>query len=225
VEGNGGDLTISDIHGKIDLQGDYTGDTHLERADQSVHFRSSRTDLELARLPGDLSLNGDSLHATQIVGPVRVVCSRSKDIEMSQVYGDTYIEDRDARVELDMAGSYPVEIKNQKGDVEVSLPPNATQTVDARTHNGDIVSDFPLEISGDDDKRMTGTIGKGGPKLVLSTEHADLRLRKGEEAAPLSTLSTPPKAPAAPKAPAVPPAPGVQHLKTSKGTDATPVAQ
>jgi hypothetical protein len=128
------------------------------------------------------------------------------------------MEDRDARVELDMAGSYPVEVKNQKGDVEVSLPPNAAQTVDARTHNGDIVSDFPLEISGDDDKRMTGAIGKGGPKLVLSTEHADLRLRKGEEAGPL----TPPKAPAAPKAP---PAPGVQHLKTSKSTEATPVAQ
>jgi hypothetical protein len=46
VEGNGGDLTLSDIHGKVRLQGDYTGDTHLERADQTVHFHTSRTDLE-----------------------------------------------------------------------------------------------------------------------------------------------------------------------------------
>jgi DUF4097 and DUF4098 domain-containing protein YvlB len=222
VEGNGGDLTISDIRGKVDVQGDYTGDTHLERASQSVHFHSSRTDLELARLPGDLSLNGDSLHATQVVGPVRVVCNRSKDIELSQVYGDTYIEDRDARVEIDMAGSYPVEIKNNKGDIEVSLPPNAAQTVDAHTHNGDIVSDFPLQISGDDDKTMTGNIGKGGPKLVLSTEHADLRLRKGEEAPPLSSLAAPPKAPAAPKAPE---APHVPHLKALKGETSTPVTQ
>jgi DUF4097 and DUF4098 domain-containing protein YvlB len=223
VEGNGGDLTLSDIHGKVDLEGDYTGDTHLERASQSVHFHSSRTDMELARLPGDLSLNGDALHITQVVGPIRVVCSRSKDIEMSQVYGDTYIEDRDARVELDMGGSYPVEVKNLKGDVEVSLPPGAGQTVDARTHNGDIVSDFPLAISGENDKTMTGTIGKGGPKLVLSTEHADLRLRKGEEVPPLSTLSAPPAAPAAPKAP--PAAPGVPHLKASKGAEVAPVNQ
>jgi len=223
VEGNGGDLTLSDIHGKVDLQGDYTGDTHLERADQSVHFRSSRTDLAFARLPGDMSLNGDSLHATQVVGPVRVVCSRSKDIDMSQVYGDTYVEDRDARVELDMAGSYPVEVKNNKGDVEVSLPPNASATVDARTHNGDIVSDFPLEISGDDNKTMTGNIGKGGPKLVLSTEHADLKLHKGDEAPPLPALAGgAPKVPAAPKAPA---APGAPHIKPSKGEVATPVAQ
>jgi DUF4097 and DUF4098 domain-containing protein YvlB len=224
VEGDGGDLTISDIHGKVTLQGDYTGDTHLERVDQAVHFHSSRTDLEFARLPGDMSLDSDSIHATQVVGPVRVILSSSKDIEMSQVYGDTQIEDHDGRVELDMAGSYVVDVKNRKGDVEISLPPNATQTVDARTRNGDIVSDFPLEISGDDDKTATGNIGKGdGPKLTLYTEHADLRIRKEDEAPPpLPGLSPVPRVPAVPK---VPLAPGAPHLKASKGETPAPVAQ
>jgi Putative adhesin/Domain of unknown function (DUF5668) len=218
VDGNGGDLTLTDIHGKVIMEGDYTGDTHLERADQAVHFHSSRTDLEFARLPGDMSLDGDSLHATEVVGPVRVVCSRSKDIEMSQVSGDTHIEDRDARVELGMSGSYPVEIKNEKGDIEVSLPANAGFTVDARTHNGDIVSDFPLQTSGDEDKTATGNIGKGGPKLVLSTSHADIKLSKSTQES---------EAPAAPKptAPAKPAAPGVPHLKSSKAEPAEPVNQ
>ncbi len=240
VEGDGGDLTISDIHGKVTLQGDYTGDTHVERADQMVHFHSSRTDLEFARLPGDMSLNGDALHATQVVGPVRVVCSRSKDIEMSQVFGDTHIEDHDARVELDMAGSYPVYVKNKKGDIEVSLPTGAGMSVDARTHNGDVVSDFPLEISGDEDKVMTGTIGKGGPKLTISTEHADLRLRKGSDAPPMPAVPVAPTAPKAskagkdasalkqPAAPAVqgaPAAPAVPHLKPSKVEPAKTITQ
>jgi DUF4097 and DUF4098 domain-containing protein YvlB len=223
VEGNGGDLTLSDIHGKVTLQGDYTGDTHLERVDQTIHFHSSRTDIELARLAGDLSLNGDSLHATQIAGPVRIVCSTSKDIELSQVFGDTHIEDHDARIELDMGGSYPVEVKNNKGDVELSLPPGVAVTVDARTHNGDIVSDFPLAVSGDEDKTMTGSIGKGGPKVSLYTEHADLKIRKGDETPTLPSLSGLPKAQPAPKAP---PAPGAPHLKASKGdTPAQPVTQ
>jgi DUF4097 and DUF4098 domain-containing protein YvlB len=222
VDGNGGDVTLSDIHGKVVIQGDYTGDTHVERADQAVHFHTSRTDLEFARLPGDMSLNGDSLHATEVVGPVRVICSRSKDIEMSQVSGDTHIEDRDARVELGMSGSYPVEIKNEKGDVEISLPTNAGYTVDAHAHNGDIVSDFPtVEISGDEDKRATGTIGKGGPKLEISTSHADLKLRKGEDEA---RAPAPPKAPAAKDA-ASPKTPAVPHLKTPKGETAAPVSQ
>jgi DUF4097 and DUF4098 domain-containing protein YvlB len=221
VEGDGGDLTISDIHGKVTLQGEYGGDIHLEHADQAILFHSSRTEMELGRLPGDMSMTLDSLHVTQVVGPIHVV-THSKDIEMSQVYGDTHIEDKDARVELDMAGSYPVEVKNNKGDVEISLPPGAGMSVDAKTHNGDVVSDFPLEISGDEDKTMTGNIGKGGPRLVLSTEHADLRLRKGDEVPPLPALSGAPKAPSAPK---TPPVPGAPHLKTSKGETATPVAQ
>ena len=220
VEGNGGDVTLSDIHGKVTMLGDYTGDTHVERVDRTVHFHSSRTDMEFARLPGDMSLDGDSLHATQVIGPVRVICARSKDIEMSQVYGDTHIEDRDARVELGMAGSYAVDVKNTKGDVEVSLPPGAGESVDARTHNGDIVSDFPLQISGDEDKTASGTIGKGGPRLVISTEHADLRLRKGDDSGPMPALSKTPEG----KSPAAPNAPGVPHLKSSKG-EAKPVAQ
>ncbi len=217
VDGNGGDLTLSDIHGTVVLQGDYTGDTHLERADQSVHFHSSRTDLEMVRLPGDLTLNGDSLHAAQVVGPVRLICSRSKDVEMTQVYGDTHIEDEDARVELGLAGAYAVEIKNHKGDVEVSLPPGTNQSVDARTRNGDIVSDFPLEISGDENKAATGNIGKGGPKIVLSTDQADLRIRKGEAAGPIPPVSSVPKVPSVPKPPALP-LPGGKTFRSESRT-------
>ena len=220
LEGNGGDLTLSDIHGKVNLQGEYGGDIHLERVDQEVLFRSSRTDLGLARLPGDMSMTLDSLHVTQVAGPIHVV-THSKDIEMTQVYGETRIEDRDGRVELDMAGAFPVEVKNNKGDVEVSLPPSVNATVEMRTHNGDIVSDFPLQISGDENKTMTGNLGNGGPRLVLSTEHADLGLHKGNEAAPLPPLP----APGAIKTPAPPPAPKVPHLKPSKGEEASPVAQ
>ncbi|MFC5861288.1 DUF4097 family beta strand repeat-containing protein [Acidicapsa dinghuensis] len=217
VEGNGSDLTISDIHGKVNLQGEYSGDIHLERIDQDILFHSSRTDMGFARLPGDMSMTLDSLHITQVAGPIHIE-THSKDIEMSQVYGDTNIEDRDGRVELDMAGAYQVEVKNNKGDVEVSLPPGVNQTVDMRTHNGDIVSDFPLQITGDENKTMTGNVGNGGPRLVLSTEHADLGLHKGDVAGPLPAV--------APRVPGAPPSPKVPHLKASKSeATPTPVSQ
>jgi DUF4097 and DUF4098 domain-containing protein YvlB len=215
LEGNGGDLTLSDIHGKVVLQGEYTGDTHLERVSQSFHFHSSRTDMDIERLPGDLSLNSDTLHATQVIGPVRLA-TRSKDIELNQVTGETHIQDRNGRVELDMAGSFPVEVKNEKGDVEIALPANANVTVDAHTHNGDIVSDFPLTVNGEEDKTLAGNIGKGGPKVEVSTEHADLRIRKAGDAAP-------PAAPATPKAPAPPK--NVPHLKTQKAEEPATVSQ
>jgi len=221
VEGSGGDLTLTDIHGNTTVQGDYSN-VHLERADQPVHFHSSRTDLELGRLPGDLSLTMESLHVTEVVGPVRVI-THSKDIEMTQVYGDSHIEDKDGRVELDLAGSYSAEVKDNKGDIDITLPPGASVDVDGRTHNGDVVSDFPLTISGDEDKRITGNIGKGGPKLVISTDNADLHLRKGTEApGPVPSIAAAPKAPPAPPTPG---APGVPHLKSSKAAPVQPVTQ
>jgi len=231
LEGSGGDLTLSDIHGKVNLQGEYGGDVHLERVDQTIHFHSSRTDMELGRLPGDMSMSMDNLHVTQVVGPVRIV-THSKDIEMNQVFGEVHIEDKNARVELEMAGSYPVEVKNMKGDVEVSLPAGSGVTVDARTKNGDIVSDFPLSIMGDESKTASGIIGKGGPQLSLSTEHADLRIRKGGDAVAVPAAPAPPKltvVPSAPKAPSAPKVvgapPAVPHLKPSKSDTPTTVTQ
>ena len=72
------------------------------------------------------------------------VTTHSKDVDLSQIYGDTYVEDRDGRISVEPAGNYAVEAKNSKGDVEVTLPPNASASVNARTHNGDIVSDYPM---------------------------------------------------------------------------------
>ena len=141
---------------------------------------------------------------------------------MSQVYGDTHIEDKDARVEVEMAGSYPLEVKNIKGDIEVSIPQGAGYTVDAHTHNGDIVSDFPLQTSGDENKTTTGNIGKGGPRLALSTEHADVRIRKGGDISAPPAVATTSRAPSASKA--SPPA-GVPHLKTPKAEPVQPVSQ
>ena len=221
VEGTGGDLTITDVHGNTTVQGDYSN-VHLERADQPVHFHSSRTEMELGRLPGDLSLSLESLHVTEVVGPIRVI-THSKDIEMAQVYGETHIEDKDGRVELDLAGSYSAEVKNDKGDIDITLPPGANVDVDGKTHNGDVVSDFPLTISGDEDKRIEGNVGKGGPKLTISTNNADLHLRRGSETpGPLPAIGAAPRPPEMPREPA---APGVPHLKTSKAQPAQPVTQ
>lgn len=217
AQGVGDDVTISDIRGKVLLDGEYAGDIHLERVDKEIHFHSSRTDMELGRLPGDLSMDLDSLHATQLVGPIRLV-TRSKDIELDQVYGQSYVEDSDGRVEMDMAGSYPTEVKNNKGDIEIAIPAGANLQVNGRTHNGDIVSDFPLTISGNDSKTITGAIGKGGVQLTLTDENADLRLRKGDNAPP-----APPPVSAAVSAAPLPP--GVPRLKVSKGQSAVSVTQ
>ena len=94
--------------------------------------------------------------------------------------------------------------------MEITLPPNASATIDGRTHNGDIVSDYPLNISGEESKTVTGRIGGGyGQDRGLSTDVGDVHIKKG------TGFTTESEAPGAPEAPNAP-SPNAKHLKAPK---------
>jgi hypothetical protein len=158
--------------------GEILGDVHMENVSGPVHLHTSVTDLQVAELPGDLTLNSDDLRVTEAKGQVRVV-THSKDVDLSQIYGDTYVEDRDGRISVEPAGNYSVDAKNSKGDVEVTLPPNASATVDGRTRNGDMFPTLRFPSAATRTRRSPGKIGSGGSKIVLSTDNGDLRIKKG----------------------------------------------
>ena len=218
ADGDLNDFTLSEIKGKVSQSGEIRGDVHLESVTGPVHLHTSVTDLQVAELPGDLTLDSDNLRVAEAKGQVRVE-THSKDVDLSQIYGDTYVEDRDGRISVEPAGNYGVEAKNSKGDVEVTLPPNASASVNGHTRNGDIVTEFELPISGDESKAVSGRIGSGEAKITVSTDVGDLRIKKG------STFPEAPEvanAPAAPKAPASPNAP---HLRVPKAIPPQPVTQ
>ena len=218
ADGDCNDLTLSEIKGRVSLSGQIFGEAHVENVTGPVSVHTSITDVQIAELPGDLTFDSDNLRVNESKGLVHVV-THSKDVDLSQIYGDSYVEDRDGRISVEPAGAYNVEAKNSKGDVELTLPPNASGTVDGRTHNGDIVSEFGLAISGDEDKSVSGRIGSGNSRIVLSTSNGDLNIKKGPAfpAAPaVANALAPPSAPAPPNA---------RHLKAPKVPPPQPVAQ
>ena len=218
TDGDINDLTLSEIKGKITQNGEILGDVHIESTAGPIHLHTSVTDLQVAELPGDLTLNSDDLRVTEAKGQVRVT-THSKDVDLSQIYGDTYVEDRDGRISVEPAGNYAVEAKNSKGDVELTLPPTASASVNARTHNGDIVSDFPLPSMEGENKSATFQIGSGSSRIVLSTDNGDVRIKKG------SAFPAIPPPPAVGAAPSAPEAPKAQHLKAPKPLPPQPVTQ
>jgi DUF4097 and DUF4098 domain-containing protein YvlB len=212
TDGDMNDFTLSEIKGKVTQSGEILGDVHLENVSGPVHLHTSVTDLQVAELPGDLTLNSDDLRVTEAKGQVRVV-THSKDVDLSQISGDITVEDRDGRIAVEPAGNFSVDAKNSKGDVEVTLPPSASATVDGRTRNGDIFTEYGLPIAGEESKTVSGKIGSGGSRIVLSTDNGDLRIKKGSAF------------PAAPPAPAAEAPPNAPHLKAPKAPPAQPVTQ
>ena len=218
-DGDINDLTLSEIKGKITQNGEILGDVHIENSGGPIHLHTSVTDLQVGALPGDLTLNSDDLRVTEAKGPVRVT-THSKDVDLSQIYGDSYAEDRDGRISIEPAGNYAVEAKNSKGDVELTLPPNASASVNARTHNGDIVSDYNMPSMDDsDNKTVAFQIGSGGNRIVLTTDNGDIHIKKG------SAFPATPPPPVVGEGPNAPETPKAPHLKTPKALPPQPVTQ
>jgi hypothetical protein len=105
-----------------------------------------------------------------------------------------------------------IQVDNRKGDVQIYLPDKAGFQVDARARNGEIETDFDqLKVDDSNDQAIaTGTVGGGGPRLVVNNEHGTIEIRKASsmpEGAPEAPPA--PKAPKAPRAPAPPKTPQV----------------
>jgi DUF4097 and DUF4098 domain-containing protein YvlB len=218
ADGHCSDMTLSEIKGRVTMNGEIFGEVHMENVSGPISVHTSVTDLQVDALPGDLTMNSDDLRVTEAKGQVRVK-THSKDVDLNQIYGDSYVENRDGRIAVEPAGPYGVEAKNSKGDVEVTLPPNASATVDGHTRNGDIVTEYGFSVSGEESKTVTGRIGSGGSKIALNAQNGDLRIKKGAAfpaAPPAPGTAATPKAPAAPNAP---------HLKTPKALPQHPVTQ
>lgn len=218
ADGRCNDLTLSEIKGPVTINGDIFGEAHMENLSGPVHLHTSVTELDFGALPGDMTLNDDDLRVTEAKGSVRVT-THSKNVDLTQIYGDTFVQDRDGNISIAPAGPFGIEARNTsgKGDLEITLPPNASASVDGRTHNGDITSDFPLEISGDQSKSVTGRIGSGAAKIVLSTDVGDVNIKRGSGFP--ATPSTPDVSEAPPSAPHAP------HLKAPKTPPPAPVTQ
>ena len=67
------------------------------------------------------------------------------------------------------------------GRVRISLPSNFAAEIDASTGNGEVVSDFPITVTGRLSKsHIRGSIGSGGPRIRLSSGNGSIELlRRG----------------------------------------------
>jgi len=207
VQGRGDEMAISDAQGAVRISGEFDN-IRLAHIAGEVSFKSARTDMEFASLTGDLDMDSGDLRASDLAGPVRLL-TRSKDIRLTWVSGDVRLENENGAVELHFAKLGSVQVSNRNSDVQVYLPDKATFQVDARARGAEVETDFAdLKVQNNDDQGIaSGTVGVGGPHLVLNNEHGSIEIRRTSAVA---------EAPAAPKTPRPPKPPSHDQLEETE---------
>lgn len=201
LEGRANDVSVGDVKGSVRLEGEFMESVKLSRLAQGVTFHSSRTDLQFFRLNGDLDLDSGDLSASDVVGPVRL-STRAKDVRLTGIAGDVRLQDEDGSVELHMSKLGSVQLENRKGDVQIYVPDKAGFQVDARSRGGDVETDFnELKVDNREEQATaTGTVGGGGPHMVVTNEHGTIEIRKGSSVAEAPVVPPTPPSPKAPRA-------------------------
>ncbi|MBV8206417.1 MAG: DUF4097 family beta strand repeat protein [Acidobacteria bacterium] len=180
IDGNIGDLDISNVTGSARVSAEVTGNIKVASVKKGFQFHSSRTDLAIERLGGELNMESGDLRVGQCDG--LQLTTRSKDIHLDDVTGDVRVENTNGEVDVHES-QLPVgniRVDNRSGDIEVVLPGGASFEATASSRRGQVESDFAgVHVNPEHGGNIGGgTVGKGGPKLELTSENGNVQIRK-----------------------------------------------
>jgi DUF4097 and DUF4098 domain-containing protein YvlB len=104
----------------------------------------------------------------------------------------------DVKVTMTRVGSKPMSFTSLNGDIDVVLPADIKANVRMQTGNGEVYSDFAIDMQAPSvqqstesprgqggkyrikvDQVMVGRINGGGPDITFKTFNGDIRIRKG----------------------------------------------
>ncbi|HTU35138.1 MAG TPA: DUF4097 family beta strand repeat-containing protein [Candidatus Acidoferrum sp.] len=185
LSGHGGEVDVSDVSGDANLNGEFYGPIRVRNISQTTHFSSSRSNMILTHLAGRLELDSGDVQLSNVAGAVKVA-TQNNDIDAEDVAGPLEIADShgDITIRCSRQPNAAIEVTDESGEVRLTLPDNSSFQISAVSQSGDVDSEFEspsLRLVNDQNVgRLTGTVGSGGPKIVIVTSYGTISLHKGD---------------------------------------------
>jgi len=193
-----GDISAGGQEGEIDLRSS-DGDISVDRlTGPMVHLTTSDGDIDVDNIDADdvsLRTSDGDLKAELIKGKSVRLKTSDGDIDAEKIEGETIaVRSSDGDLNLIVAGG-ELEARTSDGDIIVTV--NGKMALDLSTSDGDITIQVPrdfgaeLELKGESVKlggkvaldgevskrRIIGTLGDGGPKVIARTSDGSIALR------------------------------------------------
>ena len=187
-----------DVSGRASVETSFEGVT-LEKVGGEAKVHTEHGDVTLSDVTGavDAEASFDDVTLTRVGGPVTVAVKhgavRARGIEkgarvrgsgdeiaLEDFRGPVEVDAERASVRLVPAGviAAPVRVSATHGAIEIDIPGGSRIDLQASATPGEISADVPgLNAMQTGAGRLSATLGGGGTPVVLSTSHADVRLR------------------------------------------------
>jgi DUF4097 and DUF4098 domain-containing protein YvlB len=180
----------------------------LVPSDAIVTVRSTNGLLRAEQLRGDLAMEGDSaqidvrdishshVHVRTLNGPITLTNIQYGHVEVTSVGGDItlnsvsgpYVEVTSTTGKIRYDGDFGIggeyKMTSHTGDIDATIPAEASVDVTARSVRGDVQNDFPLSPKSHNSfipvpgRSLVGTAGKAASSVLLRTFSGKIRLKK-----------------------------------------------
>jgi hypothetical protein len=183
ITGRGNEVEVADIAGDATIDGDFYGPIRVRNVAKTTHYTSQNTNLTLVHVTGRMEIDSGQIDISDAAGSVKLT-TRNKDIQVENVAGRLSISNSDGAVKVRCSNPPREEmnIANESGEVDVTLPARSLFDVSAVSRSGEIQSGFSgpsLKIeNGEDGARLNGTVGGHGTKITIATSYGTIYLRK-----------------------------------------------
>ena len=193
LNGRGDEVEVSDVTGDATIEGEFFGPVHVRNVTKTTHYASQKADLTLVHMTGRLELDSGQIEVSDVAGFAKLN-TKNKDLDVENVGGRLEITDvhGDIKVGYAQAPREEINITNESGGVDLTLPAKSNFQISASSHGGDVQSDFDVSSSGShpephadsdsEDKsgptHIDGKIGTGVPRIQITTTYGTIYLRK-----------------------------------------------
>jgi DUF4097 and DUF4098 domain-containing protein YvlB len=187
LKGRGGDVEIADVKGNAALDGAFLGTTVVRKVAGTTHLASPWAELSIAQLTGRLEMDSGDLNVSDVGGAARLQ-THNKDIDAENIAGQLDINDShgDVKVACTMPPREALNITNESGDVELTLPGRSSFQIAAYSRSGEVESEFEgpsLRTTGEEkDGRLEGQFGGNSAmpaaRITINTTYGTISLHK-----------------------------------------------
>ncbi|MGB7024621.1 MAG: DUF4097 family beta strand repeat-containing protein, partial [Candidatus Acidiferrales bacterium] len=186
LTGHGGEINFSGITGDATMEGDFFGPIRAGNVSKTTRYTSSRTNLTIAHLSGQLEMDSGDLSISNVPGSVQL-STANKDVTLDGVIGRIDLTDKRGDIQLTLP--HPphddVLIADESGSISITLPSQSNFEISAVSRKGDIENDFEsagLKSSNSGDTTVVqGIYGARGPRITLSTTYGTISIHKSNQ--------------------------------------------